>query len=256
MSVFSEIPAAPEILTVLDLHWDPSTAYAKGRPFHALSLRLEGDSDFWIGDRQLHAGQDDLLFMPKDTDYTIRSNTPERVICLHFDLPLPLSEPEVFTPIEPAALRKYFLRALEAWSNKAPGYAYQVTSLFYTVLAQIAMQREQKRLVEAGDPFQLIAPVIRYIDANFTNPNLTVDELASLARISPTYLRRLFGQYLSMSPKGYIEHCRIRYATELLLSGYYTVAEVSELCGIPNPKFFSTFYKKKTGSSPSAVRTK
>ncbi|MBQ8525694.1 MAG: helix-turn-helix transcriptional regulator [Clostridia bacterium] len=54
-----------------------------------------------------------------------------------------------------------------------------------------------------------------------------------------------------MSPKQYVINHRIKYAASLIITGYYTLQEISELCGYSDYKYFSLEFKKVIGVSPS-----
>ena len=66
-----------EIYSVLELSWPPKTAHAIGRPFHALSIRLDGRADFTAGGRVYSTKRNDILFMPKNCDYILSSHKDE-----------------------------------------------------------------------------------------------------------------------------------------------------------------------------------
>ena len=60
----------------------------------------------------------------------------------------------------------------------------------------------------------------------------------------------LFNTYAGISPKSYFNQLRLRHANELLSIGL-SVTEVAELMNFSSPNYFSAFYKKHTGISPS-----
>jgi AraC-like DNA-binding protein len=57
-----------------------------------------------------------------------------------------------------------------------------------------------------------------------------------------------------MTPLKYILELRLAHSMELLQAGYHTVEEISYMCGFNNISYFCTFFKKKTGLSPTAYR--
>jgi AraC-like DNA-binding protein len=80
--------------------------------------------------------------------------------------------------------------------------------------------------------------------------NLTLSEIAKSCNVSVSYIKLLFSTYAGISPKSYFNQLRIRYATELLSQGS-TVTEVSDKMNFSSPNYFSAFYKKHTGMTPS-----
>ena len=83
--------------------------------------------------------------------------------------------------------------------------------------------------------------------------NLTLSDIATATNVSISYIKLLFNTYAGISPKSYFNQLRIKQATELLNSGS-TVSEVSYAMNFSSPNYFSSFYKKQTGISPSEAQ--
>ncbi len=236
-----------EVLSVLELSWEENTAFARARPYHALSLRLEGDAYFTHKGRVLHTQKNELVFVPRGCEYTIQSRKKEKVLVIHFDtVGKEFGEIETMRPINADVFRDLFEKIHRAWHQKSIGYEHRVDALFSRILENIAIQEFR----ESHSMKQDFSALIDYIHANFTDPALCVGSFAKKMNISTTYLRRLFAQNLGTTPLRYLNRMRIEYATALLQSGYYTVEEVAEMSGFNDPKYFSTTYKKHTGLSP------
>lgn len=80
--------------------------------------------------------------------------------------------------------------------------------------------------------------------------NLTLGDIAKANNVSVSYVKLLFSTYAGISPKAYFNQLRVRRATELLRKGL-SVTEVSDSMNFSSPNYFSSFYKKHTGLSPS-----
>lgn len=239
------------VLSVLKLSWGEACLDAKARPYHALSMRVEGDADFIHNDNRYHVGRGCMAYVPAGHDYTIESHTRETVIVVHFEiLDASFSQIEVFKCKNPDIITDVFYKMYRAWRAKEVGYEYRVESLFARVL--------ECMMTEAFDEKYGVHPdfstLLEFIHTNFTDPSLTVDSMAKRIGISTTYLRHLFHNNVGMSPIKYLTRLRIGYAKSLLESGYYTVEQVAKLSGYSDPKYFSTTYKKNTGTSPKGRR--
>ncbi len=254
--MFENFGLTTKIHTVLDLRWgilDNARALAKARNYHALSIRLQGDATIRYKKGNLTIRENDIFFVPKNTSYHLTTRSDEHVICIHFDMPTLNAPPTVFTPVNPSILLELFNQLNETWTKKETGYPYKAHALFNQILFTIAQQQnEAKRNLNPSLKI-LTNNIVTYIKENFTSSNLRIADVANSFFISETYLRRLFKKYLDCSPIEYLVNLRIKYATELLKSGYYSVKEVAEKCGIDNVKYFSILYKKKTGISPSKI---
>ncbi|MCQ6561114.1 response regulator [Paenibacillus mendelii] len=99
-----------------------------------------------------------------------------------------------------------------------------------------------------------------YIDSNYANSQLKVEDISKHFYIQPRYLLKIFKQELGMSVSDYILETRIQRAKELLISGNnLRLTDISQMVGYSDPGHFSKTFKKHTGLSPSeyeVTRTK
>lgn len=95
--------------------------------------------------------------------------------------------------------------------------------------------------------------VVAYIRSHYQEP-LTLEELAQMAYMSPTYFSSYFKKVTGRSLKEYLIDLRISRAEELLTAGDMSILEVADSCGFPNVSNFYRLYKKRTGQSPGKTR--
>jgi AraC-like DNA-binding protein len=72
---------------------------------------------------------------------------------------------------------------------------------------------------------------------------------------SPEYLRKLFKKETGLSPLKYLTKIRLENAKRLLNlrpndQNRLKIKEISEMCGFPDPLYFSRIFKKYYGHSP------
>lgn len=91
--------------------------------------------------------------------------------------------------------------------------------------------------------------IVSYMSENVRD-NLTLSDVALGNNVSVSYIKLLFSNYAGISPKSYFNQLRVRHANELLTAGI-SVTEVANLMSFSSPNYFSSFYKKHTGISPS-----
>ena len=96
----------------------------------------------------------------------------------------------------------------------------------------------------------------RYMEQNYTNPNLSLDVMADELGISYYYLSRLFGEYMGMSFLSCLTSMRLEYACELLDTTSLKVEEISERCGFLNCNSFIRVFKKYYDVTPGKWRKK
>lgn len=97
----------------------------------------------------------------------------------------------------------------------------------------------------------LIAEMLRFIEANFTASELTLEDVGKELGYSPKYLSRVFKTNLCVSFSEYLKNTRIQHATFLMEQGITTVKNVAILSGYKDPLYFSNVFKKTVGISPT-----
>ena len=80
--------------------------------------------------------------------------------------------------------------------------------------------------------------------------SLTLSEIAEKNNVSISYVKLLFATYAGISPKVYFNQLRLCRATELLSEGM-SITKVADIMNFSSPAYFSAFYKKLSGGSPS-----
>ena len=239
-----------KILSVLRLGFGVSARYSPRRSYHALIFRIHGKAEVVIGDDRIRLNKNDVTFVPRGCDYNINTITDEEVIVVHFNADFS-KEYRVMNmhACYPEDFASLFERLLLTYQNQPCGYVYRLDALFLSILEQIEKQGIE---LNTSSLMFRIQHAVDLMHANISNPAFSVDELASRIGYCPSYFRRIFNSEMGVSPKEYLVNIRIRHAIALLESGYYSVEQVSELCGFTSSKYFSTAFKRITRKSPSS----
>lgn len=124
----------------------------------------------------------------------------------------------------------------------------RIKGIVYQILTGMSSEVRKRKFPQRK--YGNIEKGIRYLEQNWTE-NTPVSELAAMCGVSEGCFRRLFSQYMNMSPVQYRNHMRISRAKKLLLYDSATVDEVSRALGFEDAAYFSKLFKKKTGCSPS-----
>ena len=245
--IFEQKALAFEILDVFRVRQRNTRADTPGRPFDALSFRIDADTDIVTDKRHLHLAPNAVCFFPAEVSYT-RKTAVDDLIVVHFHaIGYNATEPEHFYPSEPATMAALFEEMLHCWQGKAPGYRHEASALLYRVLA--ACYRDNEPTL-GGD--ERIEAGVRYIKERCLHADFSLAEAAGRSFMSEAYFRRLFHRQMGESPKQYVTHRRLKHAATLLQTDYYSVAEVAALCGYRDSKHFSVEFKRAMGASPSA----
>lgn len=98
--------------------------------------------------------------------------------------------------------------------------------------------------------------VKRAVDYLFARPDRLpeVRELAEIADVSDSHLRKLFQQYTGLPPAHYIHYVKIEQAKRDLAETDRRISEIGAGLGFPEPNYFSRLFKSKTGYTPTEYR--
>ena len=106
-----------------------------------------------------------------------------------------------------------------------------------------------------GQHKNLIRQAKEYMEQHYTNPDLTLNDVAARANLSPSHFSSVFSQETSQTFKEYLTEVRINKAKELLRMTTLRSADIAYQVGYNDPHYFSSVFKKNTGLSPIEFRT-
>lgn len=104
-----------------------------------------------------------------------------------------------------------------------------------------------------GNIDSIIYEVKCYIDQNYS-ASLSLDALADMVHLSPSYFSKLFKREMGENLSTYILNTRIERAKFLLRTTDKKAYEIAEEVGIYDPVYFSKIFKKVTGLKPKEYR--
>ena len=88
---------------------------------------------------------------------------------------------------------------------------------------------------------------------HYANESISISEIARENKLSDAHFRRLFTQYMGVSPQKYLINLKINRAKELLAIGL-SIADVAEQSGFTDFCYFSRIFKNYTGMTPVKYR--
>ncbi|MDH3584362.1 MAG: AraC family transcriptional regulator [Phycisphaerae bacterium] len=153
-----------------------------------------------------------------------------------------------------SAARSLIETMIAEFHGDAQGRRTIIRSTFLLLVASLCrLYTTQKR----REPTAVVrmARSVAYMRAHFAEP-LRVSDLARIAHLSPSQFQRTFRKAYGTTPLRFINQLRIERARELLADRTRSISAVAAETGFRSPAFFSTQFKRVTGTTPSAYRTK
>lgn len=105
--------------------------------------------------------------------------------------------------------------------------------------------------IRSGPKSRYIQACMDYIGKNYSDPNLSVGQVAAQLGLSEGHLSHIFKKETGTTIGSYLTRCRIQKAMGLLREGKWKVYEVAESCGYRDITYFSGTFKKLVGMTPS-----
>lgn len=189
----------------------------------------------------------ELVFIPKGCVYTsiyLEENTKIRIIqfdIISGELPEYLSAPAKIELPQVIDLLDDFFRPIRSRTEYHPFY-------YLSCLYELLWRLEDNY---AGMPkkYKKLQPALAEISEHW-DENKPVSYYAELCNMSEANLRRLFREYVGMSPIDFRNDIRLTNAQKKLQSGEYNVSEAAYESGFSNLSFFIRLYKHKFGYTP------
>lgn len=129
------------------------------------------------------------------------------------------------------------------------------TALAIYLLHRYAAHRRTPGTYKGGLPGFRLRRVLDFVGDNLAE-DLSLQQLADIAGMSPHYFAELFKQSTGSPPHQYVLSQRIERAKErLAASGRGAVTEIGLEVGFQNPSHFARIFQKFVGVSPSRFRS-
>lgn len=127
----------------------------------------------------------------------------------------------------------------------------EVRYQFEKILKNVTAQEEyaEQNITENG----IVLNAISYIRENY-GKNIGLIDVAQFCNVRPEYLSRIFKEETGVKFVDFLTNFRISMAKRLLISGHYKVAEVAEMVGFCDQKYFQKVFKKVCGVTPSEYK--
>ena len=225
-------------------------SFKTGREKHGFIYTVSGTmiDTFHGGDAEtLCATKGELVFVPRGSVYTgtyAEENTKIQVVQFDLvsgELPDYLSAPTKLDLPNAHKLIEAFFRPIE---NHRTCHPFYYLSRLYELLWEI-----DEDYASLPKKYRKLQPALTEMIER-QNENKKISYYADLCNLSEPYFRKLFCEYMGMSPVDYRNDIRLASARNKLQSGEYNVSQAAYESGFSNLSFFIRLYKKKYGHTP------
>ena len=245
-------------ITSHDYHWDNRV---RKNSYVLLQYTISGKGSFQTPDHTYpqHAGDLFLVQVPGDSQYSLPDDSEYwDVLYLEFSsecLPLlyhihlscgPAFHLEASSTL-PEQMKQLYADAISnqlasVFDNSKAAYAFLLD------LADYALENPA-----LSSPRVTLAK--NYLDSNYYNTDLNLDEVADAVGLSKYHLCREFNHLYGISPGKYLANLRLQKSCALLLQSHqHTIAEIASMVGFSNDNYFCKVFRKAFGITPTQYR--
>lgn len=245
-------------ITSHDYHWDNRV---RKNSYVLLQYTISGKGSFQTPDHTYpqQAGDLFLVQVPGDSQYSLPDDSEYwDVLYLEFSsecLPLlyhihlscgPAFHLEASSTL-PEQMKQLYADAISnqlasVFDNSKAAYAFLLD------LADYALENPA-----LSSPRVTLAK--NYLDSNYYNTDLNLDEVADAVGLSKYHLCREFNHLYGISPGKYLANLRLQKSCALLLQSHqHTIAEIASMVGFSNDNYFCKVFRKAFGITPTQYR--
>lgn len=200
----------------------------------------------------------DCLFLPEIVDPVLKGTKSLRSLLehylLHFNMQVFVQNPArmVFHDYD-GRIYELIRRLRREELERGAGYIEFMRCYLIEILLHTMRQLDDAQAASAGN--DVCGFIKEYVKEHYMEP-LTLQALAKRLNYSLPYLSKKFKDDMGVSFVVYLQNYRVMEGCRLLSGSNRTFAEITEMVGYHDVKFFSELIKRVTGLSPRNFRRK
>ena len=226
----------------------------KSRHSDALAYILSGSCTLRFDDGvefTVHKG--DVMYLPNASGYTMFVHEKDYTF-IFSDFEFFSDEKRlaaVFTFENNQNIEALFTKLLNCYRSSEYSMSECMSGL-YNIYSAILKNSKQSYLGRSKE--NEIEKAKRFIDENFANPALSVEELAKSVGISETYFRRLFKAKYKTTPSQHLLSVRLENARMLMKYSFVSINDCALQSGFSSSQYFCRIFKREFGISPGKYK--
>lgn len=222
----------------------------------------QGKARYELNGKTFWVERGSLLWIPQDTVRAMRAQSTllhlysvgvELDSCpigschrLVGDLP---TTPEVVRVSNPGHVENLFKLMERLWVQRAPWAELEMRGVGLQIAAQFLGARSEPDVQPHVK--QRVTAVLDYLADRYTEPELSLDELAEMAGWSKQYFIAAFRKLTGQTPMAYVRRLRINLSLDLLALKEGNVQEIAERVGFKDAAYFTRVFTRHVGKPPS-----
>jgi AraC family transcriptional regulator of arabinose operon len=155
-------------------------------------------------------------------------------------------------PDEPKHIQAVMTRLIRVFASDSPGRSLEMDGLLRQLLTPFLATIDPNRRDELRQQARF-DPVLAHIESHLAE-KLTLEELAGLVHLQPTYFSNLFCDIMGLPPMQYVRRRRVEQAQAMLWFETAPIKDVAQKLGFADVFHFSRAFSQITGLGPAAFR--
>lgn len=239
------------------------------------------DITVWVNDKTIHFTTGDLVIInphethtlyshKKKSDYIVIKFIPE---ILSYGNQMPAEMMYILPAMYNASISEHIIKKYEypsssvseivneiyrEWCDEKFGYELAIRSgilkLFLYVVRHLDSKYEKSLFSESDEMTTIIYKAAEYCSSHCCD--VTAKQISEMYSVSYSYFSRTFKKIMGRTFSQYLNDVRIDNARKMLLTSSASMSEIATDTGFSSASHFIHNFKKKTGFSPLAYKSK
>jgi AraC-like DNA-binding protein len=147
---------------------------------------------------------------------------------------------------------RLYQQVVELMEIEKVGFKEISAALTYQIIAQVLALERSKKF--SGKEIESIIARAKVCMADRIDKQVNMEELVSELGVGYSWFRRMFRHYTNLAPAQYFLQLKLNKARDLLLNTSLSVKEIATITGFESQFYFSKFFKRRMGISPTQLR--